>query len=32
MFPLVKISGNGSRFSVATREKVYLYTNVMPQE
>jgi WD40 repeat protein len=32
MFPLVKISGNGSRFSVATREKVYLYTNVAPQE
>jgi outer membrane protein assembly factor BamB len=32
MFPLVKISADGSRFSIATREKVYLYTNVLPQE
>jgi len=32
VFPLVKISGDGSRFSIVTREKVYLYTNVLPQE
>ncbi len=32
MFPLVKISKDGSRFSIATREKVYLYTNALPQK
>jgi hypothetical protein len=32
MFPLVKISGDGSRFSVVTREKVHLYTKVPARE
>jgi hypothetical protein len=32
MFPLVKISEEGTRFSVTTREKVYLYQSSQPEK